>query len=82
MRIPYIADELNVDEAEVESLLVSLILDCKIDGRIDQVNKQLILAERGYASLLVSLQPLYILISVSAEMKDIVTAHSISGKIS
>ena len=47
VRIPYISEELNVDEAEVESLLVSLILDCKIDGRIDQVNKQLILAEKG-----------------------------------
>lgn len=36
--------ELNVPEKDVEQLLVSLILDNRIDGHIDQVNR---LLERG-----------------------------------
>lgn len=36
--------ELNVPEKDVEDLLVSLILDNRIDGHIDQVNR---LLERG-----------------------------------
>jgi COP9 signalosome complex subunit 2 len=41
IRIPFISKELNIPPAEVESLLVSLILDNKIRGSIDQVNQQL-----------------------------------------
>ncbi|KAI3694444.1 hypothetical protein L1987_77409 [Smallanthus sonchifolius] len=44
IRIPFISKELNVPEADVEQLLVSLILDNRIQGHIDQVNK---LLERG-----------------------------------
>jgi len=43
IKIPSIAAELNIPEADVEALLVSLILDRKIEGRIDQVNDLLIL---------------------------------------
>ena len=39
IHIPYIAKELNVDEAEVETLAVAGFLDGTIKGRIDQVNK-------------------------------------------
>lgn len=35
--IPFISKELNIDVSEVESLLVSCILDSTIRGRIDQV---------------------------------------------
>jgi len=35
--IPFISKELNIDVSEVESLLVSCILDNTIHGRIDQV---------------------------------------------
>eukprot|EP01111_Echinosteliopsis_oligospora_P000089 TRINITY_DN1008_c0_g1_i1.p1 TRINITY_DN1008_c0_g1~~TRINITY_DN1008_c0_g1_i1.p1 ORF type:complete len:454 (+),score=103.37 TRINITY_DN1008_c0_g1_i1:56-1417(+) len=43
IRIPFISKALNVTAEEVESLLVSLILDNKIRGSIDQVNQQLTL---------------------------------------
>ncbi|XP_059616678.1 COP9 signalosome complex subunit 2 [Phlebotomus argentipes] len=39
--IPFISNELNIEPAEVESLLVSCILDNAIHGRIDQVNQVL-----------------------------------------
>jgi hypothetical protein len=35
--IPFIAGKLNITPAEVESLVVSLILDSRITGHIDQV---------------------------------------------
>ncbi|KAJ4970802.1 hypothetical protein NE237_003901 [Protea cynaroides] len=44
IRIPFISKELNVPEKDVEQLLVSLILDNRIQGHIDQVNR---LLERG-----------------------------------
>jgi len=37
IRIAFIATELNIHSAEVEELLVALILDAKVGGRIDQV---------------------------------------------
>mmetsp|Transcript_2934 Transcript_2934/g.10382 ORF Transcript_2934/g.10382 Transcript_2934/m.10382 type:complete len:159 (-) Transcript_2934:73-549(-) len=36
--IPSISKELNVEAGEVEALLVSLILDGRVQGHIDQVN--------------------------------------------
>ncbi|KAI1301436.1 COP9 signalosome complex subunit 2 [Halotydeus destructor] len=39
--IPFVSKELNIDVDEVESLLVSCILDNAIQGRIDQVNQVL-----------------------------------------
>lgn len=39
--IPFISSELNIEPVEVESLLVSCILDNTIQGRIDQVNQVL-----------------------------------------
>ncbi|XP_021930682.1 COP9 signalosome complex subunit 2 isoform X2 [Zootermopsis nevadensis] len=41
IHIPFISKELNIDACEVESLLVSCILDSTIRGRIDQVNQVL-----------------------------------------
>jgi len=41
IRIPFLASELNIAAKEVEDLMVSLILDTKIRGRIDQVNQLL-----------------------------------------
>lgn len=39
--IPFVANALNIEPSEVESLLVSCILDNTIPGRIDQVNQVL-----------------------------------------
>ncbi|WOH06308.1 hypothetical protein DCAR_0625733 [Daucus carota subsp. sativus] len=44
IRIPFISKELNVPEGDVEQLLISLILDNRVQGHIDQVNR---LLERG-----------------------------------
>jgi len=41
IRILFLAQELNITSKEVEDLMVSLILDNKIRGRIDQVNQLL-----------------------------------------
>ena len=43
IKIPSIARELNIPEEDVESLLVSLILDKAIVAHIDQVNRIVIL---------------------------------------
>jgi COP9 signalosome complex subunit 2 len=59
VRVATIAGELGVAEREVEALLVSLILDGRVDGHIDQVNGLLELrgsgagadARRKYAGL-------------------------------
>lgn len=37
VRIPFISQRLNVPEKDVESLLVTLILDGRVAGYIDQV---------------------------------------------
>jgi COP9 signalosome complex subunit 2 len=41
--VPFIAKQLNITAAEVQELLVFLILDNKVNGHIDQVNQLLIL---------------------------------------
>lgn len=46
IRIPYVSKQLNVPEADVEHLLVSLILDGRIRGSLDQVNQLLELEDR------------------------------------
>ena len=38
INIKFISGELNIDPTDVESLLVSCILDSTINGRIDQVS--------------------------------------------
>jgi len=43
--LPFISKELNVPEQDVEALLVSLILDNRIVGHIDQVNQLLELSD-------------------------------------
>jgi len=40
-RITHVLKQLNVDANEVEKLLIDLILEGKIDGKIDQVNMRL-----------------------------------------
>uniref|UniRef100_A0A182QQU9 COP9 signalosome complex subunit 2 n=1 Tax=Anopheles farauti TaxID=69004 RepID=A0A182QQU9_9DIPT len=47
IKIPFISSELNIEPAEVESLLVSCILDNTIQGRIDQVNQVLELSKEA-----------------------------------
>jgi len=42
----FVVQELNISCSEVEALLITLILDNKITGRIDQVH-QLVLLEKG-----------------------------------
>ncbi|KAJ3179013.1 COP9 signalosome complex subunit 2 [Gaertneriomyces sp. JEL0708] len=41
IELSFVAKQLNISPSQVESLLISLILDKKIDGRIDQVNGRL-----------------------------------------
>jgi len=41
IRIQFVSQELNIAPKEVEDLMVGLILDSKIRGRIDQVNQLL-----------------------------------------
>ncbi|KAA6423642.1 hypothetical protein WJX79_007481 [Trebouxia sp. C0005] len=47
IRIPFISKHLNIPEHDVEQLLVSLILDNRIRGHIDQVNHLLELGDRS-----------------------------------
>lgn len=47
VRIPFISAKLNIPEADVEQLLVSLILDNRITGYIDQVNQVLEVGDRN-----------------------------------
>lgn len=49
VRIPFMAKQLNIPEEDVLSLLISLILDGEIHGKIDEVNGLLILDTKGYA---------------------------------
>jgi len=37
VRIPFISQRLNIPEKDVEALLVTLILDNRVQGHIDQV---------------------------------------------
>lgn len=41
LELSFLAKQLNVDANEVEELLIDLILESKIDGKIDQVNMRL-----------------------------------------
>ena len=50
IHIPFISKELNIDTEEVESLLVSCILDNTIHGRIDQVNQLLELDRTAHSA--------------------------------
>eukprot|EP00178_Gracilaria_changii_P019634 TRINITY_DN568_c1_g3_i1.p1 TRINITY_DN568_c1_g3~~TRINITY_DN568_c1_g3_i1.p1 ORF type:complete len:438 (-),score=91.13 TRINITY_DN568_c1_g3_i1:42-1355(-) len=43
IRIDFIAKELNITSSEVEELMIGLVLDNKIHGKIDQVNSILLL---------------------------------------
>eukprot|EP00177_Eucheuma_denticulatum_P005791 GFKZ01010571.1.p1 GENE.GFKZ01010571.1~~GFKZ01010571.1.p1 ORF type:complete len:440 (+),score=83.47 GFKZ01010571.1:221-1540(+) len=43
--IPYAAKELNIEVEELESLLVTLIIDGRVSGKIDQINNRLILKD-------------------------------------
>ncbi|KAL1131418.1 hypothetical protein AAG570_011035 [Ranatra chinensis] len=47
IHIPFISRELNIDASEVESLLVSCILDNTVRGKIDQVNQVLELSKES-----------------------------------
>jgi len=47
IRIPFISRELNISDAEVEQLLVALILDGQIDGHIDQIGQMLLLTDKA-----------------------------------
>ncbi|KAK9512070.1 hypothetical protein O3M35_000579 [Rhynocoris fuscipes] len=46
IRIPFISEMLNINDEETEELLVCCILDNLIHGKIDQINKILILNEK------------------------------------
>lgn len=51
IEIPYVSTQLNIPEQDVEDLLVGLILDNKISGRIDQINHRLELSRHDADSL-------------------------------
>lgn len=46
VRLAFLAQKANCSEAEVERLLASLIVDGRVDGRIDQVNQLLLLTPK------------------------------------
>jgi len=46
IRIPFISQELNIPCEEVESLLVSCILDGTVQGRIDQISQVMVIEEK------------------------------------
>ncbi|KAJ3029851.1 UNVERIFIED_CONTAM: COP9 signalosome complex subunit 2 [Siphonaria sp. JEL0065] len=50
IEIPFISKQLNVPAQDVEDLLVGLILDSKINGRIDQINSRLELFSKSLDS--------------------------------
>jgi len=50
IRIPFISSELNISDKETEDLMVDLILDNKLRGKIDQVNQLLELEENKSSS--------------------------------
>lgn len=50
IRLPFISEHLNIEQAEVESLLISLILDGQVDGQIDQLENLLVLAKDAKGS--------------------------------
>lgn len=54
IRIPFISHELNIPPKEVEDLMVGLILDTKIRGRIDQVGQLLELETSKYVRRLIA----------------------------
>mmetsp|Transcript_33556 Transcript_33556/g.99906 ORF Transcript_33556/g.99906 Transcript_33556/m.99906 type:complete len:438 (-) Transcript_33556:1484-2797(-) len=47
VRIPFISAKLNIPEKDVEQLLVTLILDHRVEGYIDQVNQLLEVGDRS-----------------------------------
>jgi len=47
VRIPYISQRLNIPEKDVEALLVTLILDNRVSGHIDQVNQLLEVGDKN-----------------------------------
>lgn len=47
MGLPYASKRLNVPEEELEALLVGLILDGKVNGKIDQVRREVVLEGEG-----------------------------------
>lgn len=50
IQMAFIKEELNVDHEEVEGLLVDLILDGRLNGRLDQVRQVLILESKNELS--------------------------------
>eukprot|EP01095_Lingulamoeba_sp_RSL-Kostka_P006859 TRINITY_DN2167_c0_g2_i1.p1 TRINITY_DN2167_c0_g2~~TRINITY_DN2167_c0_g2_i1.p1 ORF type:complete len:498 (+),score=189.10 TRINITY_DN2167_c0_g2_i1:173-1666(+) len=50
VHIPWISKQLNIPEKDVETLLVSLILDDQIKGKIDQIKKLLVLQNNNIIS--------------------------------
>jgi COP9 signalosome complex subunit 2 len=44
--IPFVASELNIPSSEVEELMVELVLDGEITGKIDQINQVLVLDQQ------------------------------------
>jgi len=53
--LEFLATELRISQREVESLLIDLILDQKIAGRIDQVNMLLYLTNQSDSKAFTSL---------------------------
>lgn len=46
IRLPFLSQQIATPPAEVEALLVSLILDNQIYGRIDQINQILVIEDK------------------------------------
>ncbi|KJE96816.1 COP9 signalosome complex subunit 2, variant [Capsaspora owczarzaki ATCC 30864] len=68
--LPFICSELNISLAEVEHLLVSLILDQQIAGHIDQVNQLLVLDQQSLR------QGTQKFVAVDKWVRNLTTLHS------
>ena len=53
--VTHVTQEINIAAPEVESLLVELILDHRIVGKIDQTNGFLVLSDTKYVTLMLML---------------------------
>jgi len=47
VKITFIADQLKIDVDECEAIIVEFIIDGRLDGTIDQINKVLLMKEEG-----------------------------------
>lgn len=58
IKLSFISKELGISVEDAESLIVSCILDGFIEGRIDQVNKMIVMRPKAYDSKYLAIEKL------------------------